>query len=313
MNPSTPERDDRMMPQSLGQPFSRRRLFEFGGATVGLATLLAACGKDTEAEPGRVGNAPIPTDPPDLDVNDVVYLRTMQSLEQSIVDVYGVLSGLAGLGEGTVTALARFTEDHTAAVEALGQLVSDNGGEPFACANTWLMERAFQPALDHIVGKAAPEDAAEASDSTDAGATTEADDGSIAPTDDADRDTLAMVNGLETLATSTYQQMVEKLTTPVLRASVIPFAASAARRSAVAAIIAGGEEDRFVSPVLFGEDLTADADGFTPSYAIPSRFGRLTPIDVLIGAKNDLGLRYTATFETPADNAYAYAELSCEA
>jgi hypothetical protein len=313
MNPTIPGRDADMTPRSFGQPFSRRRLFEFGGATVGLAALLAACGKETEAEPGRVGNAPIPTDLPDLEVNDAVYLRTAQSLEQAVVDVYGVLSGLEGLGEGTVTALARFTDDHTAAVDALGQLVSDNGGEPFACANPWLMERAFQPALDYIVGKAAPERAAGASDSTEASDTTEADDGSIAPTDDADRDTLAMINGLETLVTATYQQTVEKLTTPSLRASVIPFGAAAARRSAVIAIIAGGDEDRFVSPALVGEDLTADADGFIPSYAIPSRFGQLTPIDILIGAKNDLGLRHTATFETPADNAYAYAELTCPA
>ena len=312
MNPSTPENEFGM--SRLGRSserFSRRRLFEFSGATVGLAALLAACGKDTEAEPGRVGNAPVATDPPDLDVDDVVYLRTMQSLEESILAVYGVLGALDGLGEGTVAALTRFTEDHTALSETLGQLATDNGGEPFACPNPWLMERDFQPALDNIVGKAAENDT-EASGTSEASDTTEADDGSIAPTDDADRDTLAMVYALETLAAATYQKMVESLTTPALRAEVIPFGAQAARRAATIAIVAGGDEDRFVAPALLGEEPAADAV-FTTAYAIETQFGRLTPIDVVIGAENDLGLRYTATFQTPADNAYAYHELACPA
>src|SRR5215207_1207544 len=107
MNSTIPDPAGATAAHPVGQPFSRRRLFEIGGASVGLAALLAACGKDTEAEPGRVGNAPVPTDLPDLDVDDAVYLRTMQSLEQSIVDVYGVLSGLAGLGEATTAALER--------------------------------------------------------------------------------------------------------------------------------------------------------------------------------------------------------------
>lgn len=322
MNRITPDLDGGMPDDSFSQQFSqqmsqrisRRRLFEFGGATVGFAAILAACSKKTAPAPGRVGSAPVPTDLPDLEINDAVYLRTMQSLEHSIIDVYGTLAGLAGLGEGTTAALARFTEDHTATAEALGQLATDNGGEPFACANPWLMERAFLPALDYIVGKpgeVAPTPASTTGDD-EASDTTEVDDGSIEPTDDTDRDTLAMINGLETLATSTYQLMVEKLTTPALRTSVIPFGAQAARRSATIAIQAGGDEERFVSPLLVGEELLPE-DGFTPAYAISTRFGRLTPIDVLIGAKNDLDLRYTATFETPANNAYAYAEMSCPA
>ena len=316
MNPSTPENgtpEDEFDVSKVGmsnQRFSRRRLFEFSGASVGLAALLAACGKDSAAEPGRVGNAPIATDPPDLAVDDAVYLRTMQSLEESILAVYGVLSGLDGLGEGTVSALDRFTEDHTALSETLGQLASDNGGEPFACPNPWLMERAFQPALDNIVGKAAEGDTG-ATRTTEASDTTEV-DGSIAPTDDADRDTVAMVYGLETLAAATYQKMVESLTTPALRATVIPFGAQAARRAATIAIVAGGEEERYVAPTLLGEEAAADAV-FPTAYAIDTRFGQLTPIDVVIGAENDLGLRFTATFQTPADNAYAYHELACPA
>ncbi len=59
----------------------------------------------------------------------------------------------------------------------------------------------FQPALDHIVGEPGGGRRRGQIDR---------------PTDDTNRDTLAMVNGLETLASATYQQMVEKLSTPGL-------------------------------------------------------------------------------------------------
>lgn len=278
------------------QPLSRRRLFELGGATVGLAALLAACGKQELVAPGRVGNAPVPTEPPRVEVNDAVYLRTMESLEHSILDVYAALAGLDGLDEGTTKALTRFTDDHTATAEELAGLTTDSGGESYACANPWIVERSFQPAIDNVFGRPAQRD-----------------DAAIPPSDDPERDALALMNGLETLATATYQNMVGKLSKPELRAAIIPFGAQAARRAAVVAIMAGGDENRYVSPTVFGEELTPNDEGFIPAYAIPSRFGQLTPVDVTIGAPNDLGLRYTATFETPAENAYRYEGEICPA
>lgn len=273
---------------------SRRYLFELGGATVGLAGLLAACSEAAEPAAGRVGNAPVPTDLPRVETNDAVFLRTATSLEYSIVEAYGVLAGLDGLGEQTAAMLTRFTDDHTATADALATLTAETGGEPYACANDWLDDRQIEPALDHLVGRPA------------AGG-----DAEVAPTDDADRDALALINGLETLAAATYQGLVEKLSTPGLRAAVIPFGAASARRAAAIAVVAAGDEVRFVSPALVGDDVVADDLGFLPAYAIPSRFGQLTPIDVVVGALDSLQLRYTATFETPADNAYRYADLAC--
>jgi hypothetical protein len=257
---------------------SRRHLFELGGATVGLAGLLAACSEAAEPAAGRVGNAPVPTDLPRVETNDAVFL----------------LAGLDGLGEQTAAMLTRFTDDHTATADALATLTTETGGEPYACANDWLDDRQIEPALDHLVGRPA-----------------EGGDAEVAPTDDADRDALALINGLETLAAATYQGLVEKLSTPGLRAAVIPFGAASARRAAAIAVVAAGDEDRFVSPALVGGDVVADDQGFLPAYAIPSRFGQLTPIEVAIGALDSLQLRYTATFETPADNAYRYADLAC--
>jgi hypothetical protein len=279
-----------------GRPISRRHLFAVGGATVGIAAFLAACANDEDPAPGRVGEAPEPTDPPRVTLTDAVFLRTLQSLEHTIVDVYAELASLDGIDDATSALLSRFTDDHVANATALTDLITEAGGEPYECANPWLMDRQLQPALDNVVGKPA------------AGSTA-----AIAPTDDANRDTLAMLNGLETLAQATYQQMVEKLSTPARRAAVIQFGAQAARHAAVAAIVAGGDEQRFVSPVLLGDEVTADENGFTPVFAIPSRFGQLVPIEVTVGALNDLDQRFTAQFETPADNAYVYEGQACPA
>ena len=66
-----------------------------------------------------------------------------------------------------------------------------------------------------------------------------------------------------------------------------------------------------MSPALLGGDVTPDDEGFTPYYAISSRFGQIVPIDVTVGVENDQGLRYTATFETPAENAYRFQNMTC--
>ena len=97
-------------PESAG--LSRRRLFELSAASVGVTALLAACGSDEAPAPGRVGNAPDVTELPDEEVNDVVYLRTLTSLEYSIAEVYTTLADLDGVDDGVVELLGRFTDDH---------------------------------------------------------------------------------------------------------------------------------------------------------------------------------------------------------
>jgi hypothetical protein len=103
---------------------SRRRLFELGATSVGLAALLAACGNDEDPAPGRVGNAPEETDMPTTEVNDVVYLRTLTSLEYSILAVYEALSEIDGLDEDVTALLARFSDDHRSAADTFAELTS---------------------------------------------------------------------------------------------------------------------------------------------------------------------------------------------
>ena len=303
---------------------SRRRLFEIGASSVAVAVVLAACGDDEEAAPGRVGNAPDITDLPDEEVNDVVYLRTLTSLEYSILAVYDELAALEGLDEETASLLARLTDDHVATADAFAELTTAAGGEPYECANTWLMDRTLQPVLDHIIGgtvdataSGGSVDVTEATGGTVEG--TQAVEGTVAetvipPTDDPTRDTLATADALETVGAATAQLYVERLGDPALRAEVIRAATAASRRAAVTALRANPPPDGYVSPALTtGEEVGTNEEGFTPQFAVPARFGQLTPVALQVGAADENGQRFTINVETPAENAYAYESMTCPA
>ena len=74
--------------------FDRRQLLQSGGLTIALAALVAACGGDSAEEeaPGRVGYAPPATPLPTVETNDIVYLRTATSIEQTLVETYGQIA-----------------------------------------------------------------------------------------------------------------------------------------------------------------------------------------------------------------------------
>jgi hypothetical protein len=295
---------------------SRRRLFELGASSVAAAVVLAACGDDgEEPEPGRVGNAPDLTEPPDEDVNDVVYLRTLTSLEYSILAVYDELAALDGLDEEAASLLARLTEDHVATADAFATLTTDAGGEPYECANAWLMDRTLQPVVDHIVGGTV--EGAGATGGTVEGTETVAstvDADVIPPSDDPTRDTLATADALETIAAATAQLYVERLSDPALRHEVIRAGTAASRRAAVTALRANPAPDGYVSPVLTtGEEAGTNEEGFAPQFAVPARFGQLTPVALQVGAADESGQRFSINIETPAENAYAYESMTCPA
>ena len=275
---------------------SRRRLFELSASSVAAAVVLAACGDDAEEPaPGRVGNAPDLTEPSDEDVNDVVYLRTLTSLEYSILAVYEELAAIEGLDEETAALLDRLTEDHVATADAFAALTTDAGGEPYECASAWLMDRTLQPVVDHIVGGTV-------------------DDAEIPPSDDPTRDTLATADALETIAAATAQLYLERLTDPALRAEFIRAGTAASRRAAVTALRANPPPEGYVSPVLTtGEDVGTNEAGFMPQFAVPARFGQLTPIALQVGAADENGVRFSINIETPAENAYAYESMTCPA
>jgi hypothetical protein len=270
----------------------RRELLLGGGAAISLGALLAACGGDEAAEPGRVGYAPPATALPSEEVDDAVLLRTAQSIEYTILEVYGMIAERGVLEGDAATLLEALVEEHEDAADEVGRIVRQAGGEPYECANTWYLERVIPPIFRNIDG-----DEAEG----------------IAPTDDPVRDLLAVMNAMESLAASMYQNLVEELTEPRLRAAVVALATRSARHSAAVAITSSGAPEGYVSPTVHGEEATPDEDGLVPLYAIPSQFGLLSPYSLVIGALSEAGTRYTQSIDTPADNSYAYHTQSCSA
>jgi hypothetical protein len=201
--------------------------------------------------------------------------------------------------------IARLTDEHVAAADAFATMTTDAGGEPYECANTWLMDRTFQPVVDHIVGGAA-EDADVTASTTD--------EDVIPPSDDPTRDSLATIDALETIAAATAQLYVERLRDPALRSEVVRAGTAASRRAAVTALRANPPTDGYISTVLTtGEEVGTNEEGFTPQFAVPARFGQLTAITLQVGAADENGVRFSVNVETPAENAYAYESLTCPA
>jgi Ferritin-like domain len=273
--------------------FSRRRLLRTGGLTVSLGAVLVACGDDDgESAPGRVGYAPPVTPLPTVEKNDGVWLRTATSIEYTVLDVYSRMTEMGDLDATAQDLVDRFVEDHTEHIEVLTGLTTEAGAEPYECTNAWYIDRTVDPIFTQITGSEAE---------------------GIAPSDDPSRDLMAVSNAFESLSGAMYQQMAELLTVPELRAEAMTIGAHEARHAAAMAITATGAPEGYISPALFGEDVVPDESGLFKAYAIPSQFGSLAAIQLVVGARNDAGVRETFIIETPSDNSLIYDGMTCEA
>jgi Ferritin-like domain len=271
-------------PADLPVTFGRRRLFRDGAIVVSFGALVAACGTDRDGatEPGRVGVAEPPATLPEVEVNDVVLLRTAQSLEYTALAVYDTAAGLGVLEGDALTLVERFVEDHTGHAAALGELITANGGEEFQCPNPFLMERAITPIVEAISGS-----------------------------DDVLRDVLNTAHALETLAARTYQAVVGSLTTAELRQAAMAIGVDENRHAAALAIAITGAPEAYVGPELTGEDAAPSEEGVLVPHAITDTFGQLGGIRLIIGARNDEGARSEFILQTPAGNSFVYDYLSC--
>jgi hypothetical protein len=283
-SPSSPSFSSPYNPSSWNLPVDRRSLLRTSGLALSLGALVAACGQDRTGleEPGRVGNAPPPPTLPDTTINDVVFLRTAQSIEYLAIDVYGVAAGLGVLDAASTQVVSRFVQDHTNHADALGELIVAADGEPFTCANPWFMERAITPIL-----------------------------GAIETSDDVVRDVLSLAHGLEALAGSTYQLFIGLMQDPALRRAAMTIGAEEERHAATLAMAITGTPKGYLSPALAGEEVLPDDAGFPIPYAIPSRFGQVTAKDLVLGARDEVGARFTIGLQTPAENSYVYEYMSC--
>lgn len=271
---------------------SRRNLLVTGGLTVSLGALVAACGGGEEAAPGRVGNAPVPTDLPTVIVDDAVLLRTATSLEFTALDVYRRITELGVLDGAAAALVERLVADHTADSAAMAELTTQTGGEPYECANAWYEERIVGPLFDRIAGN---------------------EDEAIEPSDDPARDAMTIAFALESTLGAMYQDVTEKLGDRALRPETAIAAARAVRHAAAIAIARDGAPGAYVSPTLWGDEIDPSAsDGVVPIFAVGARFGSLAPVEFTLGPNSDAGTRFSATMETPADNAFVYADQTCD-
>ena len=264
--------------------FDRRQLLRTGGLTLSLGAIIAACGDDRAGgiDPGRVGNAPAVEPPADSVVDDIVLLRTAQSLEHTALDTYAAARGLGALSAEQDTIVQRFVDDHTGHSAALGGFITEAGGDEFACANPWVMRRAITPILGALEG-----------------------------TDDLQRDVLNIAFALESLAAASYQALVGSLTEPDLRMKIMQIGADENRHAATLAMAITGTPDGYVNPLLLGEAAPADEPEFPPAYAISSTFGSVSAIELVVGAPSEEGPRFTINLQTPAANTFVYNDMSC--
>jgi len=311
--------------QRRGGLFGRRDVLRIGGATISLGALMAACGGSNNGNTiGRVGDAPPARTLPPAEVNDIVLLRTASSLEYSAINAYAAAQEL-GVLDGVLDGLVldyvkRFVADHTGHAEVLAELTTELGGTPWTEGNCRLESAFLQPALQRIVeGDPDPGEGAEP----------------IPPSDDPVRDVLNLAHALETLAGASYQTLVPLLGTPELRQEAIKIAADEVRHSALLALTINPERPGGWVPsdaVASAEPAEAEATTTTvqdiaqpettttvaeeqrateipPPTAVPTQFGSVAAVQLVVGAGDQNGVRLRVNLETPSLNSLIYEYL----
>jgi hypothetical protein len=308
--------------EPLQHEFSRRGVLRAGGITFGLAALLSACVDDAQdASPARVGDAPTPPTLPEGVRTDATLFRTATSLHFSIIDAHNMAKKVGGLDADQTALVESLIAANQAAIEELQSWTTTAGGEQWTCANPRFDRVVLGPIEDRIVGR--PKQGNEEDD--------------VAPSDDANRDALTVIHGMETLAAEMHQSLVPQLSLPDYRGAVIAQGALAARRSAVAALtineanlvvpaavqatgVAAPSTTVEATTTTTGQNLgqvdeeapavaTADAVPVVEKYAIPSQFGLLAAIQLALGAPN-AGTQFTINIETPSLNSFIYEYLT---
>ena len=308
--------------------FGRRDILRIGGFTVTTAAVIGACGEHDRGQIGRVGAVPSTVKLPDPVVTNVTLLRTASSLEHSVINVYSQVIGNSDLLDPKFNELAkRFMDDHVGHAAFFEQLTIQAGGSPWKCGNPKIDDTIMNPVLNRITKGA------------NATATAKA----IVPSDDPRRDVLNFAHGLETLAGATYQALVALFSDPSLRADAMSVGAREARHAALLALTIN--PDRPGGLVNFTDAVNAEpaspptttlastttlqnianAPGAAvPSptaapvqqteiptvTAIPSQFGGLGAVQIVVGAGDENGTRLKLNLETPSLNSLIYEYMT---
>ena len=297
---------------------TRRGVLRVGGLSIALAALVAACGNDsTDKNPARVGQSPTPPTLPDGAVNDGVLFRTATSIHFSIIDGHKTAKELGKLDTSQTAIVDAYTAAHQASIKDLQQWTTIAGGKPWTCANPRFDRVILKPIHDRITGRAK-----EGSEETD-----------VPPSDDSNRDAMALVHAVESLAAAMHQSLVPQYSQPKYRAASMVHGVAAARRAAALALVINPQN--IVNPTTLQ---TANLDATTTTsvaaptttqniagsggapaptttvpktgeiqqyYAIPGQFGTLSAVQLAVGAFSS-GSQFTINIETPSLNSFIY-------
>lgn len=263
--------------------YSRRHVLRLGGLSAA-GVLLASCGKQSGVEESKnvtaVGVVPEAEGLANVEVSDVVLLRTAASLEFNAIETYDAALGLGVLTGAFAPAgeiAKRLRDDHLGHADAINELVAKLGGTPFTCGNPRINEVYLGPALALITDVANENPAL---------------------------DVVVLAHALENLAAQTYQGVVTLLSEKSLRRAAMGIAQDEARHAAVLA--------QSLNPGVLGVlPSVDDTTGKPKAAAVPGAFGPLTPISVTVGPKNADGTRNSLILETPSLNSLIYDDVSC--
>ena len=300
--------------------FGRRDVLRIGGFTVTTAAVISACGQHVRGEVGRVGAVPTTAKLPDAIVTNLTLLRTASSLEHSAINVYKQVIGKSDLLDPKFDDLAkRFMDDHIGHADLFEKLTTKAGGTPWTCGNPKIDDVIINPILKRIIT------GAEATASAKA----------IAPSDNPRRDVLNFAHGLESLAGATYQALVTLLSDPSLRADAMAIGAREARHAALLALTINPDRPSglvnladansaepasppiTIAPTTTVQNIAAPVGG-KPAVAsppqteiplvtaIPSQFGGLGAIQVVVGKGDENGTRLKLNLETPSLNSFVF-------
>jgi hypothetical protein len=321
----------------LTSPRSRRDALKIGGLTVTLGALVAACGEDRDGDdaPGRVGNAPVVTTPPDYAVDDAVLLRTASSLEYTAIAVYETVLGLGVLDADAVALVERLIDNHNEVAEVMDELTATAGGEAWTCANPWLMERLVEPTIEliqsnvvgvvlddtnmvQVLAQELPIAPVVTTDQGDLTLISSTDGLSAGDAIEFERlegavadDVMTFAIALENLATASHQELASAASSTETRTAHLEAATLEARHSSVLAIAHGGDA-AYVSPAVFGMDVPLTVRSQYRQFAVNSTFGQTSQIEINAGPGDLNAVRTSVVLQTPAANTLVYNELSCD-
>jgi hypothetical protein len=270
---------DRTQPGSQPARIDRRDALRLGGVTVSIAALLAACGEPASTDPGRVGVAPSETQLPSYPVDDAVLLRTATSVELTIAEIYRTVLDRNVLEPQWEELMIRLVELHEEAAAVMQALTVEAGGEAWPCTNPWMVDRFVEPLVEAL--ERSPEM--------------------------LQFNAINTAVALENLSTANNQSLSVRLTEPAQRLALGTAAAQSARNSATIVIRQRGSEGYF-NPDPTGETQYDDA-GAVANFAVPSPFGSLAPIELIIVAEDVEGGSDDFALQVPAENSYIYNEL----